>query len=503
MSVYHQVFPNLYQDSVSLMQISAALSAADGIEQASVVMGSEANLMRLNDAGFGDINARPADLVIAVMGTDEACQQAITQAESLLKQSTLQDSDTSLQPIWRSSEQVCTEQPQTNMALISVPGQYAVAETIKALNLGLNVMLFSDNISLSDERMLKQLAESKQRIVMGPDCGTAIINGLPLGFANVVRHGRIGVVAASGTGMQEVTCRIHALGEGISQAIGTGGHDLHEHIGGISMLRGLHTLIDDTETAVIVLVSKPPAPNVAENILHHAKQAGKPVVVLFLGATMHSDDKNILIASTLADAADKAVAALHGRPTVVPAKPQNSDNALPAERRYLRGVFAGGTFCYEAQLIAQQYGITAASNTPVNGNPALDAQGQSAEHLIIDMGDDLFTQGRPHPMIDPTLRNQRIAAEAKRSDTAVVLFDVVLGYGAAADPLADLLPIIHTTKQQVKPPIFIAHVCGTDNDPQNRTAICDRLQQAGVIVAAHNADAAHLAANIIATKESL
>ncbi|MBV7433431.1 acyl-CoA synthetase FdrA [Cardiobacteriaceae bacterium TAE3-ERU3] len=502
MSVHHQVFPNLYQDSVSLMQISATLSAADGIEQASVVMGSEANLTRLSAAGFGDISARPADLVIAVIGEDEACAQAIAHAESLLKQkhSALQDSDAP-QQVWRSSEHVCSEQPQTNMALISVPGQYAVAETIKALNLGLNVMLFSDNIGLSDELALKQLAESKQRIVMGPDCGTAIINGLPLGFANVVRRGRIGVVAASGTGMQEVTCRIHALGAGISQAIGTGGHDLHESIGGLSMLRGLRTLADDPDTDVIVLVSKPPAANVAEHILSQAKQAGKPVVVLFLGADMHSDDQRIIIANTLAEAADKAVAALHGNPAATPAASDTIDATLPSKRRYLRAVFAGGTFCYEAQLIAQQHGITAASNTPVSGNPTLDAQGQSAAHLIIDMGDDMFTQGRPHPMIDPTLRNQRIAAEAKRDDTAVVLFDVVLGYGAAADPLADLLPIIHAAQQQAEPPLFIAHVCGTDSDPQNRDAICDSLRQAGVIVAAHNADAARLAAYIIATKE--
>src|SRR4030095_10708603 len=125
-----------------------------------------------------------------------------------------------------------------DIALISVPGDYAAAEALKALAQGLNVMLFFDNVAIADERAIKLYARARTLLVMGPDCGTAIVNGVPLGFANVVRRGDIGLVAASGTGLQEVTCRIHNLGGGISQAIGTGGRDLKDAGGGMPVLQG-------------------------------------------------------------------------------------------------------------------------------------------------------------------------------------------------------------------------------------------------------------------------
>jgi hypothetical protein len=332
---------------------------------------------------------------------------------------------------------------------------------------------------------------------------------MPLGFANVVRRGAIGVVAASGTGLQEVTCRIDQLGAGISQALGTGGHDLHESIGGISMLYGLDALSADPDTHVIVLISKPPAPAVAEKILARARAAGKPVVVNFLGA--RPEDMNvpgITPAYTLADAAGFAVALLSGSglpPTVAEVSTPDAgrlhdySRILRPMRRFIRGVFAGGTFCYESQLLLQQRGFAASSNTPVASNSKLEDIWHSTGHTLVDMGDDDFTRGRPHPMIDPTLRNQRILAELNDPQTAVVLFDLVLGYGASTEPARELLQLIEHARLQAAGtdlPVLISHVCGTEADPQVRSRQVDTLREAGVLVAGCNAQAALWASHV-------
>lgn len=507
MKVKHKIFKNLYQDSVSLMQISAQICALPGIQQASVVMGTPTNLEQLKDAGLSDgISAGPNDLVIAVMGVDDICAQALTLAEERLTSKPEEGNGDGVKaPDLVSLEMALEKVPDANLALISVPGDYAAAEAIKALNLGMNVMLFSDNVSLEREKAIKTLARERNLIVMGPDCGTAIINGIPLGFANVVKRGAIGVVGASGTGLQEVTCRIDKLGAGISQALGTGGHDLSEAIGGISMLFGLQALIEDDATQVIVLISKPPSPEVAQRILELAQSASKPVVVNFLGADPQKITRpNITAATTLASAADLAVALLNHQPlpdTQIASSAQDvallrqSCQRLPATRQAIRGVFAGGTFCYEAQLICQQNGFTASSNTPVSGNHKLADIWQSVGHTLIDMGDDDFTRGKPHPMIDPTLRNQRLLAEISDPRTAVVLFDLVLGYGASEAPATELLDILARVDTQTSP-LLIAHVCGTESDPQQQSRQINALRQAGVIIADCNAQAATWASTV-------
>lgn len=507
MSVVHRVFRNLYQDSVSLMQISASINRLPCIEQASVVMGSEANLAQLADAGLsGDFTAGPNDLIIAVKGEAEACEQALELAKEKLNSKPTDSSESGATQVSLTSLAMAAEKaPNASLALISVPGDYAAAEAMKALRLGMNVMLFSDNVSLAQEKVVKTLALEKNLIVMGPDCGTAIVNGIPLGFANVVRRGAIGVVGASGTGLQEVTCRVDQLGAGISQALGTGGHDLHEEIGGISMLQGLKALAQDAETQIIVLISKPPARAVAEIILSEAQKCAKPVVVNFLGATPESITREgITAANTLAEAAELAVALLNGQTLSHEIQALSAadhtmlaqaSQSLSASRQALRGVFAGGTFCYESQLICQQHGITARSNTPVKGNQPLEDLWHSSGHTLIDLGDDDFTHGRPHPMIDPTLRNQRIINEINDPATAVVLFDLVLGYGAAAEPAVDLLAALAETSRK-DGPLLIAHVCGTDADQQHRTQQISALRDSGVMVADCNAQAALWAATV-------
>jgi FdrA protein len=514
MDIKIKIFRNMYQDSVSLMQISAQISKLPGVEQASVAMGTPANLAQLRDAGLDDgVDAGPNDLVVAVRGNATACDEALALAQQRLTSRPEEAAGEGERAPLATSLEMATElEAGANLALISVPGDYAAAEALKALALGMHVMLFSDNVSLAQEKAIKTLARDRQRLVMGPDCGTAIVNGMPLGFANVIRRGPIGVVAASGTGLQEVTCRIDQLGSGVSQALGTGGHDLHEEIGGISMLFGLDALIDDPQTRVIVLISKPPARPVAERILARAQSAGKPVVVHFLGAQAQDvAAPGVVPAPTLADAAAMAVALAHGAglPSASvwlgaadAARLADAARALPARRQFIRGVFAGGTFCYESQLLCREQGFAASSNTPVQGNARLADIWRSEGNTLVDLGDDDFTRGRPHPMIDPTLRNERILAECRDPQTAVVLFDLVLGYGAAAEPAGELIAILNQARVEANRahpndfPLLISHVCGTDADPQGRSRQIAALEQTGVLVAGCNAQAALWASHI-------
>jgi succinyl-CoA synthetase alpha subunit len=362
-------------------------------------------------------------------------------------------------------------------------------------------MLFSDNIPLADEIALKRYAVEHDLIVMGPDCGTAIINGVPLGFANAVRRGEIGVVGASGTGLQQVTCLIDRFGHGISQAIGTGGHDLHRDVGGISMLQGLQALAADPATKLIVLISKPPAKEVAERILAAASKAGKPVVVNFLGADPKTIERpNIHAAKTLEDAAMEAVARVDGS-APQRAAPPAADRRLAKGRRYIRGLYSGGTFCFEATMLVAEALSPVSSNTPVGAAKPLETVWRSRGHTLLDLGDDVFTRGRPHPMIDHRLRNERILAEAADPETAVVLLDLVLGTGSHADPAGEVAPIVAQARAAAGPdhaPAFVASVCGTARDPQNLARQEARLAEAGVLLAPSNAAAVRLAIQIAA-----
>jgi succinyl-CoA synthetase alpha subunit len=517
MSKSFRHYPNLYRDSVTLMKVSARIMAVSGIETASVVMASPTNVDHLAAAGLGSFEVRPDDLVVAVSGTADACAEALATADDLLLE---QDAAARADEAARGQRLISTLQmavrsdPAYNLALVSVPGQYAAAEAMKALRLGMNVMVFSDNVSREAEIALKRYAQQHDLMVMGPDCGTAIVNGVPLGFANVVRRGPIGVIGASGTGTQEVTARVHRLGSGISQALGTGGRDLAADIGGISMLHGLEALAGDPDTKVIVLVSKPPAPKVATSILAAAEASSKPVVVIFLGADPVSLTRpGVYGAAFLAQAADMAVALARGEDpqrTPIPVTDEMRQSlkdrarSMAPSQRYVRGIFSGGTFCFEAQLIHRAAGIPAFSNAPTEGNRKLERTGKSQENTIIDLGADELTQGRPHPMIEPSLRDARVREEVADPGTAVVLFDVVLGYGSAVDPAAGLIAAIGAADAKASAAgrrvLFIGSVCGTDHDPQNRAAIVAGLRAAGVLVASSNAEAALWSAAIISDR---
>ena len=215
----------------------------------------------------------------------------------------------------RSLEMGLDTLPAANLALISTPGDYAAAEAMKALRLGLNVMMFSDNVPIADEVALKRYARARDLMVMGPDCGTAILNGVPLGFANVVSRGAIGVVGASGTGLQQVTCLSTGSALGVSQAIGAGGHDLRRDVGGITMLQGLEALAADGATKVDRADLQAAGPRGRREPPRPARKAGSqwwspssaPIRKPIAGPQSP-------VAATLEDAALAAHALLRGKP---------------------------------------------------------------------------------------------------------------------------------------------------------------------------------------------
>lgn len=515
MNTAQRILRNLYRDSVSLMQLSDEIQSLEGVTQASAIMASASNISLLVDSGLlpEPIPESPNDLLIVVQGNDQsAVEQAIEVAESMLMKRPDASLSQDVQATLPQSVQMGIEiAPEANLALISTPGSYAAAEALKAMRYGLHVMMFSDNVGQEEELMLKQYSDRHDLLFMGPDCGTAIINGIPLGFANVVRNGKIGVVAASGTGLQQVTSLIDRWGGGISQALGTGGHDLSAKVGGITMKQGIRALSADPNTRVIVLISKPPSPAVMESVLAEAEKAGKLVVINFVGAdpkTIHGG--NLYGAPTLEAAAAAAVQLEKGeRPHISEAvlNPEyqslveNLAGQMNSRQKFIRGLFSGGTFCFESlHLLGQQLGPIY-SNIPINPEWKLDDVWKSRQHTAIDLGDDLFTQGRPHPMIDFRLRNERLLQEAHDPETAIILLDIVLGYGSNMDPAAEIVPVIREAQQIAaggdSKLLFLASVCGTQGDPQDLSRQERELRGAGVILTDSNAQAALLAAELI------
>jgi len=499
---------NHYFDSVALMRIAAELEGLPGVRQATAVMATEANLDLAAAANLvdGPLEAHPNDLLIAVAADDdESAETALALAQERLDNAggVRQDGNAAREMESRSIAMSVARNPEHNLALISCPGEYAVAEARKALNLGLNVMMFSDNVCIEDEVNLKRLASGKGLMMMGPDCGTAIIDGVPLGFANVVKRGPVGVVGASGTGMQQVTSLLSRWGVGISQAFGTGGRDLNSRVGGITMIQGLEALAKDPVTEAIVLVSKPPSADVANTVITTARAAAKPVIVNFLDAEPAVTDNQVQFAETLEQAALMAASTVGVAPAVDAGNPDPMSVAsgLDSAQRYLRGVYSGGTFCYEAQLILRALIGPVWSSTPVDKDHRLADSHVSRENTVVDLGDDEFTQGRPHPMIDHRSRHERILREAADPETAVILFDVVLGHGAHADPASEIAASIFEARAIAGANggqlIFVGFVCGTDLDPQNLARQVETLQTAGVLLEGSNAAASRRAASII------
>ncbi|MDR7482903.1 MAG: acyl-CoA synthetase FdrA [Armatimonadota bacterium] len=496
-----------YVDSVALMLVQREVRAAPGVEEAGCVMATDANKALLRDAGldFPDLAAAgPDDLVVAVRAaTEDAARAAVALAQDALARRRA-PAAAGYRP--RTIAAAARLLPEATLALVSVPGRFAKAVAQEALDAGLHVLLFSDNVPLEDEVALKARAKARGLLCMGPDCGTAIIGGAALGFANRVRRGSIGLVGAAGTGLQEVTSLIHRFGGGITHAIGTGGRDLSAAVGGATMLQGLRALALDPATEVIVLVGKPPAPEVAAALLAAARACGKPVVVCFVGAPVEAGG-GVESAVTLEEAARLAVRRATGADPGTPrlrALPAHEAGRLRPQQRYVRGLYAGGTLCYEALVLLRGHLGRVWSNTPLVPDEQLDPPTRSREHTVVDMGADEFTQGRLHPMLDPTLRLQRLQQEGADPETAIVLFDVVLGYGAHPDPAGTLVPVVQELRARApgRYVSLVTTVCGTDEDPQNAAGQRAALVEAGVLVEDSNARAARLAGLIAEARGS-
>ena len=481
-TVLNLVRKGTYLDSVALMRMSRTVAAMPGVVECGMMMATPANKRIMADAGVLGMEgegAGPGDLVLALSARDSAsADAALTAAQALLdKPKSGGVGATAWAP--RTIRAAVQVDPTANLALISVAGAFAAAEARKALSRGLNVMMFSDNVPISDEVALKQLARERGLLMMGPDCGTAIINGTPLGFANVVPRGDIGIVGASGTGIQEVSCLIANNGGGISHAIGTGGRDLKAEVGGITTLMAIDLLDADPATRHIVILSKPPSEAVAAKVLERVGRSKKTFTICFLGA-QPTVPRNAAAAGTLESAAFLAL----GKS----APPDPRTVMARYKRLSIRGLFAGGTMCAEAQAIMLEHGLAVSSNVPI---PGAGKDVSNATAHLLDLGDDDYTQGRPHPMIEPAVRDVPLKAALVDKSLGVVLIDVVLGYGAHPDPAGHLVSAL--VGRPADGPVIVASVTGTNGDPQPRAQQIAKLEAAGIIVAPSNAAAARMA----------
>ena len=511
-----EVRKNAYYDSVTLMIISKEVKKLPGVAEALVGMGTDLNRelagrTGLDTEGFEDVTANDF-FVAADCDTEETFKGVIAKVDEMLNKKAAKSKSDYFPPTLESALKI---NPDLNMAIISVPGRFAADVAKECLDQNITVMLFSDNVTVEEEKALKDYAVSKELLMMGPDCGTAIINNVPLAFANVVKSGDIGLVCASGTGAQEVSSIIDQLGGGVSQLLGTGGRDLKAEIGGTMMKLCLDALIHDEHTRVITLVSKPPAKEVFQKILKIAADCGKPVVVCFIGGNPEEiTSYGLYAAVSLEDAAHKAVALSRGeKPGVYDTFDMGSEKAekmaaeeagkMAASQKYIRGLYTGGTLCDEAMKMMIGNLGHIYSNIPLQAEDKLEdaRNGKSRENTFLDFGDDEFTVGRPHPMIDPSLRAERVLQEAEDDETAVVLVDCVIGYGSHEDPAQELSESIRKAKETAAKNgrylSVVATVCGTEGDPQSRSATQMKLADAGALVLPSNAQAARFSQMIL------
>ena len=476
-----------WADSAKLLAAARAAEAVDGVVRAACFMATPANLVEARELGLWDPALEDAagdDLVIAVDGSDAEAGRA---AAAGVLDARLASNTTAVTVTARNLAKVAAD-----VALISVPGDYAALEAHKALGAGMDVMLFSDGVAIEDEVTLKRRARELGRLVMGPGCGTAIIDGVGLAFANVVRRGSVGVVAAAGTGAQEVTVLLDRYGAGVSTCYGTGGRDLHEEVGAITMLDAIDRLVADPATEVILCVSKPPAPQIAEQVLAALATTHKPAAACFVGAQGLDAPEGVTVAATLEDAAYAAATMAGASPPK--ANPQAVDWVQPG---LVRGLFSGGTLCGEAAAILAERLPRVESNAPAGAAVKLAPGERPTTHACLDLGEEEYTRGRPHPMIDPFARAEMLAEVAADPAISVILLDVVLGYGSHPDPAGVLAPVIRDGLGARQRLAVVAYVCGTDADPQNASQQARTLAEAGAMLADTNARAARLAAALV------
>lgn len=498
--LYTVIKENSYQDSINLMLLTNAVSTIEGVKKSQVMMGTDANkdIFRSANLYTDEVGkATPNDMVIVVDTEDQAIvDQVIDAADKFLSDLSVKKDTDNIKNV-RNWEEAVDALPDANMALVSIPGIYAADEIEKALDRNLHVFSFSDNVSMEDEVRLKKKAHEKGLLLMGPDCGTGIISSIPIAFTNVVNPGNIGVVGASGTGIQEVTTIIERLGGGVVHAIGTGGRDLNEAVGGITMKDAIVGLEHHDPTDVIVIISKPPAKEVRDEVMDLLQSVSKPVVAVFMGEHPDHHEGSVYLAHTLEETAQIAVDLANGNPVKdLYFEPVQSDIAqqLP-EGKTVKGLYSGGTLANEAGMLISE-ALDLGKITHEEGY-ILNTHG----FQVMDLGDDVYTQGKPHPMIDPEVRINKIKEAVKDETTGIILVDVVLGYGAHPDMANALKPALEealeTAKKENRELYVIATVVGTKYDPQNYDQAVEVLKEIGVLVESSNARAVRLALHLM------
>ena len=490
-----------YHDSVVLMLLTNQISTIEGVKKVSIMMATPANKDIYRQSGLSTEELEGAsanDMVVVADVDDEGILDVIMQEveEFFKKQSTSESEKKGAESV-KSWDKALKKLPDANLAVISIPGAYAALEADRALDEGMNVFMFSDNVTLEDEIKIKQKAHEKGLAVMGPDCGTGIIQGVPIAFTNNVTPGSIGIIGASGTGIQELTTIIDRLGEGVKNAIGTGGRDLSTEVGGITMMDMIEAMESDDSVKVLIIISKPPAKEVRDRISDRLSNFKKPVVTLFLGEKPEYHEENFYHAYTLDEAARLAVGLVRGEEIKEGTVDVDASKFFGAEeKKTIKAYYSGGTLAGEAAML-----IKDALNLKVPPQKAEGFMLKTDGHIVVDLGDDVYTQGKPHPMIDPAKRIECMQDAIDDESTGVILLDIMLGYGSHADMAGALLPSIIELRDKAQAEgrklFFVATVCGTRRDFQNYDEAVGKLKEAGVIVCENNKLAVHTAIRAI------
>ena len=490
-----------YHDSVVLMLLTNQISTIEGVKKVSIMMATPANKDIYRQSGLSTEELESAsanDMVVVADVDDDAILDVIMEeVEEFFKKQSTSEGDKKGAESVKSWDKALGKLPDANLAVISIPGAYAALEADRALDEGMNVFMFSDNVTLEDEIKLKQKAHEKGLAVMGPDCGTGIIQGVPIAFTNNVTPGAIGIIGASGTGIQELTTIIDRLGEGVKNAIGTGGRDLSTEVGGITMMDMIEAMESDDSVKVLIIISKPPAKEVRDRISDRLSNFKKPVVTLFLGEKPEYHEENFYHAYTLDEAARLAVGLVRGE-EIKEGKVDVDDSQVfgAEEKKTIKAYYSGGTLAGEAAML-----IKDALNLKVPPQKAEGFMLKTDGHIVVDLGDDVYTQGKPHPMIDPAKRIECMQDAIDDASTGVILLDIMLGYGSHEDMAGALLPSIVELRDKAKAEgrklFFVATVCGTRRDFQSYDEAVSKLKEAGVIVCENNKLAVHTAIRAI------
>ena len=524
---------NYYRDSLQLLKISDNIKHNSGILEASVIMGTKTNKDILVKLGFPAnrvSQAKESDAIIAIQAQDKkSLDSALTRLHEALEGRQDKTTDNNVMKNKTGDlESALRAMPDANLALLSIPGEYVREFAFKLIDSGIHQQIFSDHVSLEDELSIKKYGVENNVLVLGPEAGTSIINGKGIGFSNLLRTGPVGIVAAAGTGLQEVSTLLDHCGIGVRHGLGVGGNDPKETIGGLMMLYSIKVLENCSDIQVIDIVSKPPSPSIQEKVIDYIRQKGKKkYVITFIGDSKllqrksHADkgdtkiiETNSLTSSVFAVAKQlgnrhfkNALDTIYISPKVLLKTLQKEWEKLQKYQKYIRALYTGGTFTYETQVVLNQAGLKEVySNTPIKNSRMLPNSSTSLGNSIIDLGDEEFTKGRAHPMIDPTIRKLRLVDEGSDAAVAVILLDFVLGYGSNKDPVGAILNEINKAKRTAEKDgrylSIIAHVCGTRQDPQDYEGSIYRLKNAGCIVLPTNCLAA-VASAVISSRNKI